>query len=87
MQARREAQARQRAALRNGAAAKKMSGCECKPGRAQPSRMSNAEPVRPAAPDLEKIERTCPNCGARLKEHKCELKCPNCSYFKSCSDY
>jgi ribosomal protein S27AE len=36
---------------------------------------------------LEKIERTCPNCGAHLEEHKCELKCPVCAYFKSCSDY
>ena len=36
---------------------------------------------------LEKLERTCPNCGAHLEEHKCELKCPVCAYFKSCSDY
>jgi hypothetical protein len=38
-------------------------------------------------PDLEKIERTCPNCGAQLDEEKCKLKCPRCSYFKSCSDF
>jgi exosome complex RNA-binding protein Csl4 len=44
-------------------------------------------PTTIAKPDLEKIERTCPNCGAHLEEHKCELKCPVCSYFKSCSDY
>jgi len=37
--------------------------------------------------NLEKLERTCPNCGAQLEEHKCELKCPVCAYFKSCSDY
>ncbi len=36
---------------------------------------------------LEKIERTCPNCGAQLDEEKCKLKCPRCSYFKSCSDF
>ena len=36
---------------------------------------------------LEKLERTCPNCGAHLEEHKCELRCPVCAYFKSCSDY
>jgi hypothetical protein len=41
----------------------------------------------PDAPNLEKIERTCPNCGAHLEEHKCELKCPVCHFFKSCSDY
>lgn len=37
--------------------------------------------------DLEKIERTCPNCGAQLDEERCKLKCPKCSYFKSCSDF
>ena len=43
--------------------------------------------VKPDLNQLEKIERTCPNCGAHLEEHKCELKCPVCAYFKSCSDY
>ena len=42
---------------------------------------------RVKTPDLEKIERTCPNCGAQLDEQKCKLVCPNCSYFKSCSDF
>lgn len=42
---------------------------------------------RAKTPDLEKIERTCPNCGAPLDEEKCKLKCPKCSYFKSCSDF
>ena len=37
--------------------------------------------------DPEKIERTCPNCGAQLDEEKCKLKCPTCFYFKSCSDF
>ncbi len=37
--------------------------------------------------EVEKIERTCPNCGAQLDEEKCKLVCPRCSYFKSCSDY
>lgn len=46
-------------------------------------------PVMTERPELnlEGIERTCPNCGARLHEQKCELKCPQCNYFKSCSDY
>ncbi len=43
--------------------------------------------VGPPTPDLEKIERTCPNCGAELGEQKCKLVCPNCAYFKSCSDF
>jgi hypothetical protein len=37
--------------------------------------------------EIEKIERTCPNCGAQLDEQKCKLVCPNCSYYKSCSDF
>jgi ribosomal protein S27AE len=37
--------------------------------------------------NLERIERTCPNCGAQLDEEKCKLVCPKCSYFKSCSDF
>jgi hypothetical protein len=34
-------------------------------------------------------ELTCPNCGARLLEEKCKLRCPNrnCGYFASCSDF
>lgn len=44
-------------------------------------------PTTTEKPDLEGIERTCPNCGMRLHEQKCELKCPQCHYFKSCSDY
>jgi ribosomal protein S27AE len=36
---------------------------------------------------VEQIERTCPNCGAQLDEQKCKLVCPNCFYFKSCSDF
>ncbi len=38
-------------------------------------------------PDLEKIERTCPNCDAELDDSRCKLKCPKCGYFKSCSDF
>src|SRR5436189_5959117 len=41
----------------------------------------------PDAPNIEKIERTCPNCGAHLEEHKCELKCRVCHFFKHCSNY
>src|SRR5688572_32284994 len=44
-------------------------------------------PDRQTVDHLDRLERTCPNCGAHLEEHKCELKCPTCNYFKSCSDY
>lgn len=29
----------------------------------------------------------CPNCSARLLDHRCELKCPQCGFFLSCSDF
>ncbi len=48
---------------------------------------SEEQRKRDSAQALEKIERTCPNCGAQLDEQKCKLVCPNCSYFKSCSDF
>ena len=37
--------------------------------------------------DLEKIERTCPNCGTTMDDNHCKLNCPKCGYFKSCSDF
>jgi exosome complex RNA-binding protein Csl4 len=49
--------------------------------------LSAARDGQPKTPDLEKIERTCPNCGAQLDEEKCKLTCPRCFYFKSCSDF
>ena len=55
-------------------------------GTCNPSEI-DAKRKRDSAQHLEKIERTCPNCGAQLDEQKCKLVCPNCSYFKSCSDF
>jgi hypothetical protein len=34
----------------------------------------------------ELLVRTCPNCGARLKERSCKLLC-GCGYYASCSDF
>jgi len=38
-------------------------------------------------PDVEAIERTCPNCDLPLDELKCKLFCPQCGFYKSCSDF
>lgn len=29
----------------------------------------------------------CPNCSARLTEHRCKLVCRACGYYLSCADY
>ena len=58
----------------------------CK-GTASLDELSPAKDGRVKMPEVEQIERTCPNCGAQLGEQKCKLVCPTCSYFKSCSDF
>jgi ribosomal protein S27AE len=31
--------------------------------------------------------RFCPNCSTQLIEQQCKLKCPQCGYYLSCSDF
>jgi hypothetical protein len=31
--------------------------------------------------------RFCPQCGHELINEKCNLRCPRCHYFMSCSDF
>ncbi len=31
--------------------------------------------------------RFCPNCSTQLVEQQCKLKCPQCGYYLSCSDF
>ncbi|RQW08551.1 MAG: hypothetical protein EH225_00145 [Calditrichaeota bacterium] len=38
--------------------------------------------------DIQKADywEYCDNCGARLIARKCELICPRCGFFRSCSE-
>jgi len=31
--------------------------------------------------------RFCPNCSSQLVDQQCKLKCPQCGYYLSCSDF
>lgn len=40
------------------------------------------EPTKAADPG-----QYCPNCSAKLRESRCKLKCPQCGFYLSCSDF
>jgi Zn finger protein HypA/HybF involved in hydrogenase expression len=56
------------------------------------------EPTR-AEDSVRQIEKTgtpinlvdaanyCPNCSTRLKESRCKMRCPQCGFYLSCSDF
>jgi Zn finger protein HypA/HybF involved in hydrogenase expression len=39
---------------------------------------------RMIAPDPS---RYCPNCSTQLVDSRCKLKCPQCGFYLSCSDF
>ena len=41
-----------------------------------------------APPDRqEDPSQFCPQCGLKLQPDHCKLRCPQCGYYMSCSDY
>jgi len=49
-------------------------------------RESTALSARTAQPSPDPGQY-CPNCSAKLRESRCKLKCPQCSFYLSCSDF
>ncbi len=53
------------------------------PNQRQP--VKTAEPTQ-ALPPAD-ASRFCPNCSTPLVDHRCKLKCPQCGFYLSCSDF
>lgn len=50
---------------------------------------TNTPPPIDVSLNPEAIVRACPNCGSKLEELKCKLRCvtPGCGFYNSCSDF
>lgn len=60
----------------------KESGQGASPG--QKGRVILPERDARATPDPGQY---CPNCSMKLRESRCKLKCPQCGFYLSCSDF
>lgn len=53
-------------------------------------RVALQKPTKSEAPaahvlDVERLARTCLNCGAQMQDQRCRLAC-TCGYYASCTD-
>ena len=46
-----------------------------------------AQSLRAAAAKAIDPTQYCPNCSMQLHETRCKLKCPQCGFYLSCSDF
>jgi len=51
---------------------------------AEAERKPEPKPGLEATPE---VGQYCPTCGAKLKDRGCKLKCDQCGFFLSCSDF
>jgi hypothetical protein len=50
--------------------------------RTMPVSVTQATTAKKADP-----AKYCPNCSVELRESRCKLKCPQCGFYLSCSDF
>ena len=53
----------------------------------QEQRVSSDESGRKGDVKAADPGQYCPNCSAKLRESRCKLKCPQCGFYLSCSDF